>query len=299
MKKLISLIFAIIIILTPTSCGCNEEKEITVVVREDSSGTREAFDNSVVKNGEALKGSVTNKAVIHNKTGLVLTAVAGDESAIGYVSIGSINDTVNVVRVNGVMPTEENVLNGSYSIQRPFVIMTSEQSPLTLRAEDFLSYLKSDASKKHSKSADTIFIESSENRANKGKAPIEIVSYEKKEELPKGVKIVIRGSTSMERFINSAVKGYAELYGVEVEDIFDIELQGSSIGKSAVENDSSGNVIGLSSVYVDAEGIESFNVCLDAVAVIVNKRNTLTTSLTKEQLYDIFTGNIKAFGEIK
>lgn len=300
-EKKVKRVFAIllaIIFLCLASCACHMEKNITVIVREESSGTREAFDKVISKNGISLKGNITKDAIIHNKTGLVLSSVASDENAIGYVSIGSLNDSVKAVEINGIMPSNETVLNGSYKIQRPFVIMSSKKVPLTLRTEDFLKYLKSDLAKTHTEASGTIFIEDAQKRANEGSEPIEILTYEKQNSLPNGGKIVIRGSTSMEKFINSAIKGYAELYDVDANDIFDIELQGSSIGKATVENDMTGNVIGLSSASVNEKDIESFYVCLDAIAVIVNK-NTQITNLTIEQLYDIFTGKIKGLSEIQ
>ena len=296
-KKIFASLIILPILIGLFSCGCNVEKNITVVVREESSGTRDAFDKAITKNGANLQGSITNDAIIYNKTGLALTAVANDVNAIGYISLGSLNDSVKTVLVNGVLPSEGTVLDGSYKIQRPFVIMSSEKVPLTLRTEDFLKYLKSDLAKEHAKASGTIFISDEAKRANEGKEPIKVLAYEKQEAIPNGAKIVIRGSTSMEKFINSSIKGYADLYGARVDDIFDIELQGSSVGKSVVENDLTGNVIGLSSASVNTEGIESFNVCLDAVAVIVNK-NSPITSLTIEQLYDIFSGNIKRLSEI-
>lgn len=103
----------------------------------------------------------------------------------------------------------------------------------------------------------------------------------------------------MEKFINSAAKGYADMYGVSASDIFDIELEGSSVGRKAVEGDTTGNIIGLSSANVNQSNIECFNVCLDAVAVIVNKNNTTVNDLTLIQLYQIYTGEIKKFSEIK
>ena len=80
--------------------------------------------------------------------------------------------------------------------------------------------------------------------------------------------------------------------------MFYIDLQGSSVGKTAVKNDKNGNVIGLSSAAVKQDGINSFNVALDAVAVVVNKSNTTVNNLTLEQLYGIFTGKITKFSEV-
>ena len=195
-------------------------------------------------------------------------------------------------------PTAEAVLAGDYKIQRPFVLMTRAGQPLTARAADFMRYLQSDAARAHAGEAGCIFLEDADRRANTGRAPIPVTAFEKQESLPGGDKIVIRGSTSMEQFINSAVKGYADLYGAAPEDVFDIQLEGSSVGRKAVENDGKGNVIGLSSAAVDQDGIDSFNVCLDAVAVIVNRGNTGVTDLTLAQLYAIFSGKITRFSEL-
>lgn len=311
MKRILTLILAGVLALTSVvalaSCG-QTEKNISVVVREQGSGTREAFDK-VVTNGEHFLEekdadgkkvyNTVSTAIQQTKTGTVLSSVASDKNAIGYISLGSVNDSIHVVRVNGVTPSEETVLSGDYKIQRPFVLMTKAGQTLTDRTADFMSYLKSAASKEHSEAAGCIFLEDPAKRANEGDATIAVVTYEKQAALPEGDKIIIRGSTSMEKFINAAAKGYADLYGAKAEDIFDIQLEGSSVGRKAVEEDTKGNVIGLSSASVDQDNIDSFNVCLDAVVVIVNKENTTVTDLTLGQLYDIFSGKITKFSEIQ
>ena len=135
-------------------------------------------------------------------------------------------------------------------------------------------------------------------RANEGETEIPVVEYEVKSSLPSGGKIVVNGSTSMEKFIKKAMSGYADLYGRKADDLFTLDLQGSSVGKKAVHDDKNGNVIGLSSASVKEDGINSFNVCLDAVAVIVNNSNTTINDLTIAQLYDIFSGKVTKFSEI-
>lgn len=310
MKKSISILLAIVLtftcVLALASCG-QPEKNITVVVREQGSGTREAFDK-VVTNGEHFLEekdangkkvyNTTNTAVQQTKTGTVLSTVASDENAIGYISLGSLNDSVNVVSVEGVSPSEATVLNGSYKIQRPFVVMTNSKVELNPVTADFMNFLKSDNTKAHAEAAGCIFLEDAAKRANEGSEPIGIVEYQKQSDLPKGGKIVVRGSTSMEKFINAAAKAYADLYHVNAEDVFDIQLEGSSVGRKAVENDTAGNVIGLSSASVNQDNITSFNACLDAVVVIVHKNNTSVTDLTLNNLYDIFSGKVTKFSEI-
>ena len=310
MKKLVTLLLSCVLLI----CGavgltaCGGEKDITVVARTQGSGTREAFDKVVTDgNGNYLEMKIngdrhfftTDKAVVQEKTGTVMSKVASDKNAIGYISLGSVNDTIKAIKVNGVAPSAETVLDGSYQIQRPFVIMTSSEVQLTDLAADFLLYLKSENSKQHADEAGCIYLLDPSMRANEGETAIPVVEYEVKSSLPSGGKIRISGSTSMELFIKNAMSEYAALYGRKVETIFEnLDLKGSSVGKKDVHDDTNGNVIGLSSASVKEDGINSFNVCLDAVAVIVNKSNDKVNDLTLEQLYDIYTGKVTKFSEV-
>lgn len=316
-SKIIKSLFAIVLTLSCVfglaSCGKDSsetgsaEKNITVVVREQGSGTREAFDKVVTDGEHFLEEkdadgnkvyNTTDTAIQQTKTGTVLSSVASDKNAIGYISLGSLDDSVNVVSVDGVVPSEATVLDGTYKIQRPFVVMTNSNVTLNPITADFMNYLKSADTEKHATKAGCIFLEDSTKRANEGSDPIEVGKFTKQASLPKGGKIIVRGSTSMEKFINAATKAYAELYGTAPEDIFDIQLEGSSVGRKAVEDDTNGNVIGLSSASVSQDDITSFNACLDAVVVIVHKENTDITNLTLNNLYDIFSGKITKFSEI-
>ncbi len=307
MKKTIFIAIAIVLVLLTAvslvacNAGFNPDKDITVIAREQSSGTREAFDKVVTdgthylnekdENGKTVF-CTTSKANVQSKTGTVLSAVQSDKQAIGYVSLGSVNDSVKVVKVAGVVPSKQTVLDGTYKIQRPFVFMTTNKTELSARVADFMKYLKSDALEGicDSDEVGTIFLSDGAKRANAGKEAIAVGTYEKQATLPAGDKIVVRGSTSMEKLINAAAKAYASLYGVNAIDVFDIQLE--------VEDDNSGNVIGLSSAAVDKDGIDSFNVCLDAVAVIVNKDNTSVEDLTLAELYKIYTGEITKFSQL-
>lgn len=309
MKKVLTVLLSCALMITGavglTACG--GEKNITVVARDQGSGTREAFDKVVTDdNGNFLEMKVDGKKVykttsnadIQKETGNVMSKVASDKNAIGYISLGSVNDTVKVVNVNGVAPSAETVLDGSYTIQRPFVIMTSSTVTLTDITADFLLYLKSEASETCASEAGCIYLADPVMRANEGETAIPVVEYEVKSSLPSGGKMVVNGSTSMEKFIKKAMSGYASLYGRTADELFTLDLQGSSVGKTAVQNDKNGNVIGLSSASVKEDGINSFNVCLDAVAVIVNNANESINDLTLAQLYDIYTGKITKFSEI-
>ncbi len=310
MKKVLTVLLSCALMITGavglTACG--GEKNITVVARDQGSGTREAFDKVVTDgNGNFLEMKIDGKKVykttlsadIQKETGNVKSKVASDKNAIGYISLGSVDDTIKVVNVNGVAPSAETVLDGSYAIQRPFVIMTNSTVELTDIAEDFLLYLKSDAMEECATQAGCIYLADEAMRAKEGEPAIPVVEYEVKSSLPTGGKITVIGSSSMEKFIKKAMSGYASLYGRAVDELFgNLDLQGSSVGKTAVQNDKNGNVIGLSSASVKEEGINSFNVCLDAVAVIVNNANEQINNLTLAQLYDVYTGKVTKFSEI-
>ena len=214
MKKLLTILLSCLLLVTGavglTACG--GEKNITVIARHQGSGTREAFDTVVTDgNGNFLEMKVDGKKVykttssadLQPETGNVMSKVASDKNAIGYISLGSVNDTIKVVNVNGVTPTSESVLDGSYKIQRPFVIMTSSTVELTDIAKDFLLYLKSDASETHASEAGCIYLADETKRANEGEAGIPVAEYEVKASLPAGGKITVNGSTSMEKFMKS------------------------------------------------------------------------------------------------
>ncbi len=310
MKKIVTVLLSLAVLVTGaiglTACG--GEKNITVVAREQGSGTREAFDTAVTDgNGNYLEMKIGGKKVykttsaadLQKETGNVISKVASDKNAIGYISLGSVNDTVKVVKVNGVMPSAETVLSGDYAIQRPFVVMTSSTVTLNDITSDFLTYLKSSVAETFANDAGCIWLSDPEKRANEGEPAIPVSEYEVKTSLPSGGKIVINGSTSMEKFIKKAMSGYAALYGKTADEIFTLDLQGSSVGKKAVQNDKNGNVIGLSSASVKENGINSFNVCLDAVAVIVNNANESVNDLTLAELYDIYSGKVTKFSELK
>lgn len=305
MKKrflgLVAGVMALVSVFTLTACvEFNPDKNITVVAREASSGTREAFDK-IVTDGttKLINAELVKTANIQNKTGAVLSTIQEDPQAIGYVSLGSVDDSVKTVKVEGVEPSVEMVKNHTYKIQRPFVVITKQGIELSARTADFVKFLKSSQMKDVCDADGVIFLEDEAERANAGKTAIPVGTFEKLSELPAGEKIVIRGSTSMEKVINGAAKAYAKLYAVKPETLFDIQLEGSSKGVKAAESDANGNVIGLSSAAVNKDGLESFNLCLDAVAVIVNKENNIVEELSVNQLYAIYTGAITKFSQLK
>lgn len=187
MRKTITSLLAIVLTLSCVfslaACG-NTEKNITVVVREQGSGTREAFDKVVTDGEHFLEEkdangkkvyNTTNTAVQQTKTGTVLSTVASDKNAIGYISLGSLNDSVKVVSVDGVVPSEATVLDGTYKIQRPFVVMTNANVTLNPITADFMNYLKSADTKAHAEAAGCIFLEDGTKRANEVAHPLKLL----------------------------------------------------------------------------------------------------------------------------
>lgn len=270
-----------------TACDKNAEKSINVIGRDSASGTREAFE-SLIKNsdGTKLEGKMTQKAEELEATSAVIAKVQSNKTAIGYISLGSLDDSVKAVKVNGVAPTVENVQNGSYVLYRPFVIITNktltEGDNLTAATKDFLNYLKSDKASKIV--ADNGFVPNTDNNQS--------FSSDKS-----AGTVIIRGSTSVEKVMTILMDGYKKL---NPNVTFDINCQGSGAGRTAAKDDTAGNVIGMSSSAIKAEDagyFAQFDLAQDAVVIIVNKTNAID-NLTIQNLYDIYTGAVTRFSEI-
>ncbi len=290
-KKIAILISVLLVcamsIAAFTACDKNAEKSINVIGRDSASGTREAFE-SLIKNsdGTKLEGKMTQKAEELEATSAVIAKVQSNKTAIGYISLGSLDDSVKAVKVNGVAPTVENVQNGSYVLYRPFVIITNktltEGDNLTAATKDFLNYLKSDKASKIV--ADNGFVPNTDNN--------QTFSSDKS-----AGTVIIRGSTSVEKVMTILMDGYKKL---NPNVTFDINCQGSGAGRTAAKDDTAGNVIGMSSSAIKAEDagyFAQFDLAQDAVVIIVNKANAID-NLTIQNLYDIYTGAVTRFSEI-
>lgn len=114
------------------------DQEIAVLGREDGSGTRSAFEEIVGVDGEC---KYTNE---YSSTGDVIGQVASNPGAIGYASLSAVDETVAAVKVGGVAPSEETVKDGSYTLQRPFVMVTKDGVELSAAAQGFLDFVMSD-----------------------------------------------------------------------------------------------------------------------------------------------------------
>ena len=249
--------------------------EITVVSREDGSGTRGAFIELTGVEQKDENGEKTDlttvEAIITNSTEVMMTTVAGDENAIGYASMGSLNDTVKAVQVNGVDPTAENVKNSTYELSRPFNIATL--GDVSDVAQDFINFIMS---------AD-------------GQAVIEGKGYIKinEEAAPfesNGAtgKIVVAGSSSVTPVMEKLQEAY-----LAVNSGAEIELQESDSTTGMTQTIDGTCDIGMASRDLkDSEveaGLQSTSIALDGIAVIVNNANDVS-DLSTDDIAAIFKG---------
>lgn len=293
-KKVILVMIALIVALTAILAACGGEKDIAVIARTSGSGTRDAFE-AIVKSedGTSLKDAGLLKGALEqDKTSTVISLVASTETGIGYVSLGSVDDTVKVLKVEGVEATSANVLSGDYKMQRPFVIMTNkaitEEGELTAATQDFLKFLRSTQAQEIVEEEGYV---KQEEGATEYSAPAAALNGS----------VSISGSTSVDPLMDKLIGKYKEIGGANVADIeISKNCQGTSHGISAVKADKTGNAIGLGSSAVKAtdEGeISHFEIALDAIAVIVNPSNTLE-DITIAQLFGIYTGSITKFSAL-
>ena len=223
--------------------------------------------------------NTTEEAVVTNSTNVMMTTVAGDESAIGYISLGSLNDTVKALQIDGVDAAVENIKNGTYILARPFNIATKEG--LSEVAQDFVNYILS--AEGQQVIADNKYIPLDDAPAYEGKQ----VSG----------KIVVAGSSS----VTPVMQKLAEAYQV-VNPNAEIEVQqsDSTTGmQSAIDGICD---IGMASRDLkDSEkeaGLNGQTIAMDGIAVIVNQNNDLTT-LTLAQVKSIFTGEATEWEKVK
>lgn len=262
-----------------TGCAGGERK-ITVVSREDGSGTRSAFIELMEVVDADGKDATTPSAEINNSTNGVMMSVSGNPDAIGYISLGSLNDTVKAVKVDGVEASADNVKNGAYAVARPFEICYKEEN-LDDLAKDFISFIMSKDGQQII--ADNHYIAVNSN-----------ASY-----TPAGLKgtISVNGSTSVGPVMEKLAAKYQELNSGAVVQI---QQTGSGAGITAVTSDACN--IGMSSRALKQseldKGLTELKIADDGIAVIVHKDNKVD-NLTSEQIKKIYLGELKNWSEIK
>lgn len=284
LAKVLTLGLAAVMMFSLASCGGGGDEgaggeDITVVSREEGSGTRDAFTELTGVLADDVDNTV-DTAEISNSTSVVIQSVAGNSAAIGYISLGSLDDTVKAVKVDGVDATVDNVKSGDYKLQRPFNIVTNgdvEELP-----QDFIDFIMS---------AD-------------GQAIIEEEGYIMMDEDAPAYEasglegtITLAGSTSVSPVMEVLADEYKALNsGVTIE----IQQTGSGAGiQSTIEGVCD---IGMASRELEeeeaAEGLTSQAIALDGIAVIVNNENAVE-DLTTDQIRQIFVGEITNWGDLE
>ena len=259
------------------------KKSISVLSREDGSGTRGAFIELFGIEKKDASGKkvdyTTDEAAITNSTAVMLTSVAGDNYAIGYVSLGSLNDSVKAVKIDGADATVANINNGSYKISRPFNIAVKEGlSPV---AQDFVNFIISDDGQKIIAANKYIKIQNTKAYySNKASG-----------------KVVVAGSSSVSPVMEKLIEAYKS-----VNPNAKIELQ-TSDSTTGVTNAINGTCdIGMASRALKdsekAKGVKEITIAIDGIAVIVNKLNPVA-NMTKTQVEQIFTGKTTKWREVK
>ena len=252
-----------------------EDYDFTVVSREDGSGTRGAFVE-LVGLMEKVDGEeedmTTLDAIVQNSTNGVMQTVAKDTNAIGYISLGSLNDSVKAVKIDEVEASEENIANGSYKLQRPFNLAYKE-SDLDDLAKDFLAYVASSDGQKIV--ADLGYVPLKDSKA-----------HEKKD--VKGT-LTVAGSTSVTPLMEKIAEAYEKL---NPDAKIEIQSTGSSAGIEAVIDGAAD--IAMASRDLKDEEKEKLTprvIATDGIAVVVNKESKLS-NLSLNSLKEIFAGNI-------
>lgn len=259
----------------------NASSPITVISREDGSGTRGAFVELFGVMGE-IKGRkadlTTLDAQITNSTSVMMTTVAGDDYAVGYISLGALNDKVKAVKINGTLPSIENIQNGSYTVSRPFNIAVSPKAQNAV-AQDFIAFILSPKGQEVVRKAG--YIPVAEQK--------EFTSAK-----PKG-KAVVGGSSSVSPVMEKLAEAYK---AVNPDAELELQVTDSTTGMISALN---GNYdIGLASRGLKAkeleQGLKPIVIAADGIAVIINKNNP-TENLSDGQVKDIYLGNVKTWSE--
>jgi len=257
--------------------------DITIVSREDGSGTRGAFIELFgieVKDESGEKiDMTTEEAQITNSTSVMMTTVAGDEYAIGYVSMGSLNDSVKAVKIDGAEATAENVKSGDYKVSRPFIIATKEDMD-NEAAKDFINYILS---------ADGQAIVAENGYiALDAEGTFESTGAEGK--------VVVGGSSSVSPVMEKLIESYKE-----VNPNAEIELQTTDSTTGMTSAIDGSYDIGMASRELKEEeiagGLVGQVIATDGIAVIVNLNNP-TEDMTVDQVNTIYVGEAYTWDEV-
>ena len=298
MKKILSIVLALMLV----SVAAVAEGEITVLTREDGSGTLSAFTE--------LFGieEMVPEAIITNSTAVMMTTVQGNPDAIGYISLGSLNETVKALTIDGVEASVDTILSGEYTVSRPFNIATGAE--VSEVAQDFINFILSEqgqavilengyipvvtdeaAAEETTEEATEETTEETTEEATEEAA--EVTPYASN--MAEG-NVVVSGSSSVTPVMEKLIEAYAT-----VNPNATVELQQSD-STTGMNNAMNGVCdIGMASrALKDSEleaGLVPTTIAMDGIAVIVNNENTLT-GMTSEQVTKVFTGEITNWADL-
>ncbi|SCJ87862.1 Phosphate-binding protein pstS precursor [uncultured Eubacterium sp.] len=291
LKKILAVCLAMVLLGSLfTACGSDEgegaeasDKNIHVTSREEGSGTRGAFIElfgieQKDENGEKMDHTI-DSAEITNSTSVMMQTIAGDTDAIGYISLGSLDDSVKALKVDGVEATLDNVKSGDYKVSRPFNIVTKKDA--SDAAKDFINYIMSE----------------------EGQAIVEEEGYVSQENTGafkgKSVKgeVKISGSSSVTPLMQKLAEEYQKI-NKDVE----ISVQQSDSTTGVTDATKGVSDIGMASRALTddetAAGVDAKAIALDGIAVIVNLENALD-EIASDSVLKIYTGEITKWSEVK
>lgn len=257
--------------------------DITVISREEGSGTRGAFVELMGIEQENADGNkedmTTENAEITQSTSVVLQSVADNKDAIGYISLGSLNDSVKAIKVDGVEPTVDDILNGSYAVARPFVVCYKE-GELNDLAADFMTFIMSDQGQAIISENGYISVGSEGEYTGSGMSG----------------NLTLSGSTSVSPVMEKIADAYK---AINPDTVIAVQQTGSGAGITAASEGACD--LGMSSrALKDTElekGLTAKTIANDGIAVIVNLENPVE-GLTSEQIMNIYTGCTTNWAEL-
>ena len=259
----------------------DSSNDITILSREDGSGTRgafiELFGIEEEKNGEKVD-MTTDEAQITNSTSVMMTTVAGDDYSIGYVSLGSLDDSVKALKIDGAEATAENIKAGKYKVSRPFNIAVKKDMKNEV-AKDFINYVMSEEGQKIVSDNGYIPVDGAKPYSGKKVSG----------------KVVVGGSSSVSPVMEKLIEGYKA-----VNSKANVELQTTDSTTGMTSTIDGSYDIGMASRDLkddEAAKLQNTVIATDGIAVIVNKNNT-TDELSADQVKTIYTGDATTWDEV-
>ena len=280
MKKFLCVIMAMVLMMTSAFALADE---INVISREDGSGTRGAFVELFgieQKNEDGMKiDYTTDECDITNSTSVMMTSVSGNDCAIGYISLGSLNDTVKALAIDGAEASVENIKAGTYNVARPFNIATLAET--SEAAQDFIAFIMSAEGQAVIEANGYIAVAENAPAFEGGKV---------------SGKIVLAGSSSVTPVMEKLTEAY-----MAINPDVEIELQQTDSSSGMTSTIDGVCDIGMASrALKDSEieaGLISMTIAMDGIAVIVSNDNPVD-GLTSEQVRDIYMGEITDWSEV-